>query len=157
MIAYILCAAGFTIIFGYCVFATIYNKGLPNSISQIVYALDDKWKWTFTAVMITVAFMIAPQLMIVSSGYEYLAFLTVVGIIGVGVDPLVKNEKNIVHYVSAIIMGISSQILVKLINALYFALWIPYVFYTLYMEDGSKNMFLGEIVMLLATAAICLL
>lgn len=157
-LTYIMCVVGFTIIFGYCIFATIYNNGLPNSISQIVYALDDEWKWTFTAVMIAVAFLIAPQMMeVAGNNIEFLAYLTSVGLIGVGADPLVKDEKNIIHYVSAVIMGVASQVLVYFINPWYFALWIPYVLYTLYMEDGSKNMFLGEIVMLLATAAICLL
>ena len=155
---YISCLIGFSIIFIYCITIIILKKELPNSISQTVYSLSEKWKWTFTAVMIAVAFMIMPQLMeITDLNYQFLSYFTTVGIIGVGVDPLVKGEKNIIHYISAIIMGISCQILVYFTNPLYFILWIPYILYTLYKEDGSKNMFIGEIVMLLSMAAICLL
>ena len=99
---YISCLIGFSIIFIYCITIIILKKELPNSISQTVYSLSEKWKWTFTAVMIAVAFMIMPQLMeITDLNYQFLSYFTTVGIIGVGVDPLVKGEKNIIHYISA--------------------------------------------------------
>ena len=109
--------------------------------------------------MFSVAMLIAPQLFTLMQpfGYELLAFMTILGIFGVGADPLDYDEKDIVHYVSSVIAGITSQIMVYLINAWYFALWSPYVIYTLYMDDGSNNMFWGEIVILLSMALICLL
>ena len=107
--------------------------------------------------MVVISFMILPQLLeVVPSGYEFLSFLTVVGIVGVGVDPLDKNKKNIIHYVSAIIMGVSSQILTFIMNPYLFSLWIPYIIYTMYKDDGKKNMFLSEMVMLSDTSWICL-
>ena len=36
-------------------------------------------------------------------------------------------------------------------------MWFPYIIYTLITDDGSKNMFFGEIVMLSDTACICLI
>ena len=158
LFTYILCLIGFSIILIYCIAITVYNNELPNSISQIVYSLDERWKWTFSAVMVAVSFMIMPQLMEVAGDkYSFLSYLICVGIIGVGADPLVKGEKNIVHYVSAIIMGVSCQLLVYFISPWFLALWIGYIAYTLYQEDGSKNMFIGQAVMGLSTAAICLL
>lgn len=156
---YISCFLGFLIIFFYCIIVAIKNKEMPNSISQTVYMLSEKWKWLFTVVMFVAAFMIAPQLMTVASAYgcEFLSYLTVAGILGVGVDPLVKNEKNIIHYASAVIMGASSQTLVLLVNPWFLLSWVPYICYTLYMEDGSKNMFVGEMSMYSNTCMVCLL
>jgi hypothetical protein len=153
---YITCLLGFLIIFSYCAIITIKEKELPNSISQIVYSLDKKWKWTFSAVMFIVAFMIVPQLMVVATDkYAWLAFLIVTGILGVGADPLDKNSKNIVHYASAIVMGVASQVLIFLLEPLLLLLWAPYICYTLYEAESLKNMFLGEMVILLSVALLC--
>lgn len=155
---YISCLIGFIIIFLYCAIITVKDREMPNSISQIVYSLSEKWKWTFSAVLVTVAFMIVPQLMtVVDEEYRFLSFFVVLGILGVAADPLVKGESNHVHYASAVIMGVSSQILVYIMNPYLLLLWFPYVVYTFVTEDGRKNMFLGEMVMLTNTACICLL
>ena len=154
---YISCLIGFIIVFIYCLIITVKDKQMPNSVSQMVYSLSVKWKWTFSAVLTMVAFMIVPQLISVAADdYTYLSFLSVTGILGVAVDPLVKGEKNTLHYVSAVIMGISSQVLVYTISPQLLLMWVPYIVYTLIMEDGRKNMFLGEMVMLSDTAWICL-
>jgi hypothetical protein len=156
---YTICLIGFVIILLYCVFAIIYNKEIPNSISQIVYSLSDKWKWTFTIVMFVVGFFILPRLIDVISDprYTFLGFLTTLGILGVGADPLVKGESNIIHYVSAIIMGVSSQIIVYMNMPSLLWLWIPYIVYTLYENKADKNMFIAEIIMLIALGAVCLI
>ena len=155
---YISCLIGFVIIFSYCIFVAIKDKEIPNSISQTVYSLDNNHKWIFSAVMVIISFMILPQLLeVVPIGYEFLSYLTVLGIIGVGIDPLDKDKKNIIHYVSAIIMGVSSQILIYIMNPYLFLLWIPYIVYTMYKDDGRKNMFLSEMVMLSDTSWICLI
>ena len=155
---YISCLIGFIIIFLYCLITSIFNKGIPNSISQIVYGLDDKWKWTFTIVMFIVAFMILPRLIFVSMyNYEFLAILVSAGILGVGADPLVKGETNVVHYISAVILGISSQVIVFMIMPQLLYMWIPYILYTLYEEKSDKNMFLAEMVMLITLAIACLI
>jgi len=155
---YISCLIGFLIILLYCIIIITKDKEIPNSISQMVYSLEEKMKWTFTMVMMIVGFMIVPQLMeVINSNYEFLGFLTVLGIFGVGADPLVKGEKNIVHYVSAAIMGISSQIIVlmNMPNLMY--MWIPYVMYTLYEKKSDKNMFFAEIIMLISLGIVCLI
>ncbi len=156
---YISCLIGFLIIFLYCIIVIIHDREIPNSISQIVYSLSEKWKWTFTIVMFIVGFMIVPQLIEVIQNplYKFLGFFTVLGILGVGADPLVKGEHNIVHYLSAIIMGISSQIIVYMNIPQLLYLWIPYILYTLYESNADKNMFLAEIVMLISLGIVCLL
>lgn len=155
---YISCLIGFILIFLYCFAVTVKDGEMPNSISQMVYSLDKKWKWTFSAVLFAVAFMIVPQLMTAAEPrYTFLSFLTVGGILGVGADPLSKDEKNIVHYASAVVMGLATQALVFLLNPILLVTWMPYILYTLSNEDGNKNMFVGEMAMLLNTALLCLM
>lgn len=155
---YISCLVGFIIIFLYCAFVTIKNKEIPNSISQTVYLLSKGKKWIFTLVMFVVAFMVAPQLVeSMPNGYEFLGVLISSGILAVGVDPLDKGRKNIIHYAGAVVLGVSSQVAVYMINPYIFSVWIPYIIYTLYMEDGSKNMLIGELAMMLESALSSLL
>ena len=154
---YACCLIGFLLILIYCVFITYKDKEIPNSISQIVYSLGTRWKWTFTAVLFAVGFLIVPWMLeILLETYKFLGFLTVVGILGVGADPLVKGEKNIIHYVSAVLCGIMSQIIVLLMMPKLLFLWFPYILYTLYEEKSDKNMFLAEFVMLLSLGIVCL-
>lgn len=145
----IFCAIGFVVIFLYSAYIWWKRREMPQSISATVYDLDIKRKWVFTAVMFLVAFMIVPQMIErASEGTKFLAFLTCVGILGVGADPLCHKEKHPIHYASAILMGISSQLLVGINTPLTLLTWIPYVVYTLYQTNGTKNMFLGEMSML---------
>lgn len=155
---YIFCFSGFLLLLIYCITIIIINKEIPNSISQTVYMLPNKLKWIFTIILFAITFMIAPRLFSITNNYySFLVFFTLVGILGVGVDPLIKGQKNIIHYSSAIMMGISSQILVYIINPYILLSWIPYIIYTIYIEDGRKNMFFAEIVMLICLALLCLL
>ena len=102
--------------------------------------------------MFIVAILIAPQLIEIMSpfGYEPLAFITALGLIGVGSDPLGGGDKDIMHYVSAVIMGVSSQMIVWLISPWLMILWLPYVIYTMYMDDGRWNMMFAEMVLIIA-------
>lgn len=155
---YLACLIGFVTIFLYCAFITIKDKDIPNSISQITYSLSERYKWTFTLIMFLVAFMIAPQLVeSMPNGYEFLGILIAGGILGVGVDPLDKSRPNVIHYTSAIVMGIASQVAVYMIYPNFLFFWVLYILYTLFMDDGSKNMFVGEFIMLLTTALLCLI
>lgn len=143
------CAVGFTLIFIYSAWIWWKKREMPQSISATVYDLSKKSKWIFTAVIFAVAFMIVPQMIErASEGTKFLAFLTCGGILGVGADPLCHNEEHPIHYISAIIMGVSSQILVGLNEPWLLLTWVPYIVYTLYKTDGTKNMFIGEMSML---------
>lgn len=129
------------------------SKSIPASISASAYDLDMSHKWIFSIILILCGFLIAPELLEITSkvspGNEFLSFFTIAGIMGVGTDPLVHGKKNIIHYISAILLGICSQIIVLLVNPYIFLLWIPYILYTLYMENGKWNMLFGEIIMIL--------
>lgn len=148
----ILFILGFTILFSYIGYVTWKDKKIPFSISQTVHSLEDKYKWMFTILMFVVAMLISPQLFVLIQpfNYEILAFMTALGLFGVGADPLDNDEKDILHYISAVIMGIASQMIVFIISPWLMLLWIPYVIYTMYMDDGRWNMMFAEIIMMIA-------
>ncbi len=138
--------------------AMIYaGRQIPESISQTVYVLPRKGQWLFTIVMWTVAFILLPQLMQISTdNTRFLAFLAMGGILGVGASPLVAKEKNTFHYVCAAVSGIASQSLVALNRPLLLLVWFWYVGYTLLAKDGSRNMFWVQISCMLTVFAFCL-
>ena len=149
LISYIL---GFIILFSYIIYIIWKDKKIPQSISATVYSLDKKSKWLYTIVILSAAFLIAPYLFEITSaiGIEMVAYFTLVGILGVGVCPLIYGEKNTLHYVCAILMGASSQVISYLLCPYTMFLWLPYIIYTLYMDNGRWNMMFGEIVMVFA-------
>lgn len=54
--------------------------------------LPNKLKWIFTIVLFIITFMIAPRLFSITNDYySFLVFFTLIGILGVGVDPLIKG------------------------------------------------------------------
>ena len=149
LISYIL---GFVILFSYIIYIIWKDKKIPQSISATVYSLDKKSKWLYTIITFIVAFLIAPYLFEITSaiGIEILAYFTILGMLGTGADPLVHGEKNIIHYSCAVLLGSSSQVISYLLCPYTMFLWLPYVVYTMYMEDGRWNMLFSEIVMMIA-------
>ena len=139
--------------------AMIYrSREIPASISATVFQLSRKGQWVFTIVMWLVGFLLLPVLLEkVSEKTQFLAFLMVAGIGFVGAAPLVLKEKNTVHYVSAAIAGISSQLLVALNQPLLLLTWVLYVGYTLVAKDVSRNLFWVEFLCMLNIFALCLI
>lgn len=144
---------GFSIILIYTLYIILKCKCIPESISASIYALDENNKWLFRLIMWAVGFMIAPHLFsIVLPHTQFLVWIMIVGLLGIGCDPLDKGDKNIVHYVSAAICGVSSQALVLFNSPIFLLLWGLYVPYTLIWEYCGKNMFFAEIIMIVTIA-----
>lgn len=75
-------------IFGYIIYTCVKRKEIPESISAIVYGSPMNLKWTFAAVMFVSAMLLMPTLLEKASGNtEFLAFLTIAGIVGVRSRP----------------------------------------------------------------------
>ena len=149
---------GFSIILIYTLYIILKCKCIPVSISASIYTLDENNKWVFRLIMWAVGFMIAPYLFsVVLPQTQFLVFLMIVGLLGIGSDPLDEDDKNIVHYVSAAVCGVSSQALI-LFNCPYILLlWGLYVPYTLIWENCGKNMFFAEMIMIASIATLCFL
>lgn len=127
--------------------AMIYTaREIPESISQTVFLLPRKGQWLFTAVMVATGFLLLPSLLDkTAETTQFVAFITVAGVLFVGASPLVSSEKNVFHYVCAAMSGIASQLLVLLNHPELLSIWFPYVGYTLLAKDSSRNFFWVEV------------
>ena len=142
----------------YVVVMVIKEKEIPESISSTVFKLKKKAAWVFSAVMWLVGFLLMPPLMEkVSDSTRFIAFFMVAGILFVGASPLVAKEKNTIHYVFAVIAGITSQLLVALNQPLLLLTWFLYIGYTLVAKDVSRNLFWVEVLCMLNIFALCLI
>lgn len=76
--------------------------GIPKSISETYYLLG-KMGWLFQVTLFSVAFLVVPTLIDMSSeGTRFLAFLACAGLAFVGAAPLFKRKLDgKVHYISA--------------------------------------------------------
>lgn len=141
------------------------NVNMPDSISQIVFLLKDRNKWIFAAVMVGVGLLLMPFLLErASEGTKFLAFLSIAGVIGVGVNPLIGSHdgetamhSDTTHYVCAALCGVCSQLLVALNSPWWLSLWTLYVAYTLFERKADKNVFMAEVICILTTLFFCFL
>ena len=103
------------------VLATWKNKELPESMSALVYGLPKRQQWLWTLWIWSVAVTVGIPLIDRMKGemFQFLAFFTMVSLVFCGAIPIVRNERNTVHYGLAIVAGVSSQLCVVLIEPLW--------------------------------------
>lgn len=66
---------------------TARKFGLPEMVSDTYYQLGRRWGWVFTAVMVTVAWLMMVAILDTGRGVQCLAFLGCGGLMFVGVAP----------------------------------------------------------------------
>ena len=64
-----------------------WKFGLPEMVSDTFYQLGRRWGWLFTAVMVTVAWLMMVAILDTGKGAQCLAFLGCTGLMFVGVAP----------------------------------------------------------------------
>lgn len=117
----------------------VKNKGIPESLSQTALILHRKDKWVFGAVMIVCGILFGIVMIDKSSeNTQWMAFLTLVSLCGVGVTPLFNTDTRKTHYVFAIAGGILPSLCIVFNNPLCLLPWFGYVFYTLLTDDKSE-------------------
>lgn len=123
----------------YTVVMCIKNKGIPESLSQTAFFLSTKAKWLFGAVMIVCGVLLCIVMIDKSSeNTQFLAFLTLVSLCGVGVTLLFNIDTRKAHYVFAVASGILSALLIALNEPIFMFPWVGYVFYTLMTDDKNE-------------------
>ena len=82
----------------------IYKYGLPTSLSETAYMLEKRY-WVFTVLCLVTGFSTLPIWFDMGSAdWNFLKFLSMIGLVFTGVTPLFKEELNKpIHYTSAII------------------------------------------------------
>ncbi len=135
----------------------VRNNGIPASLSQTAYLLTKKEQWLFGAVMISAGVLLSIVMIDKSTeNTQFLGFLTMVGLYGVGVTPLFNPETLKAHYVFAVLSAVASSFLIILNSPLCAIPWFGYVFYTLLREDG-KEVFWAEAANFIVILLYCLI
>lgn len=119
--------------------------GIPKSISETYYLLG-KMGWLFQVTLFSVAFLVVPTLIDMSSeGTRFLAFLACAGLAFVGAAPLFKRKLDgKVHYISASICCIG-LVLWQVFNACWVVPLICFVAILPPMLFDGKRMWWLEI------------
>ena len=130
---------------------TLKLFGVPKSLSMTFYLLQDKKNWTrifFPIMMVGMAFLLLPAWLEISVGspFQFLAFLTVTGIIFVGAVPTFKSSdlENTVHMTSAIVAAIFAILWVILVSKLWWTivLWIATLGLTMWLTKTIKSSYI---------------
>lgn len=132
----------------YLIYAIIKSKGIPDSISATAYAI--KHKKTFTAAMMGVSALMLPELLDNSAdNTKFLAFLSVIGLMMVGLTPDYRTkEQGKLHYIGAFLAAAGSQLMLALNDPIALLGWGFYPILLL-LQKGKNYAFWAEIICLL--------
>ena len=124
----------------------IYKYGLPTSLSETAYMLEKRY-WLFTILCLVTGFSILPiWFNIGSSDWDFLKFLSMIGLAFTGVTPMFKEGLDKpVHYTSSIITCICMLLWLGL-NGFWWSLCIGIgLFIILTCIDYKRVVYYGEI------------
>lgn len=123
------------------------NEEIPYSISATFYTLEQKWLFSFC--ICTSAILMLPAILeITEESYQFLGFLSCIGMVMTGIAPHFKEgiERKI-HITGAIMCITLSQIWVMLTCPLVLLVWGIYIVYTsVYMYFKWKDNFIDSFI-----------
>lgn len=127
----------------YTVTLCVANNEIPSSLSASVFYLPKAGQWLWTAVIVSVVFLVAPTLISkASDNTQFLAFFACVGLLFVGGAPLVHDKTDTaykVHMVGAILCAVASQLLLVFNCWWLMLVWLPYVVvFAIYFKKHKK-------------------
>lgn len=138
----------------------VTKHGIPHSLSQTYYGIT--YKVLFSITIILASILLFPKMLEVTpENLQFLAFLTLMGIIAVGCSPNFKDSSMIdnIHMISAGMSLITSQLLILLTNPWILLCWIyiiAYIINYVIKNNQIKNIFIdsniifwSEIIMML--------
>ena len=134
-----------TLLVAYTLILCVVNKRIPDSLSQSVFYLPPTASWLWTLVIGFFAFAIMPAILDkVPEEWEWVAFLSCAGLMGVAFAPLLPAKEGkdgsidksdlgyLVHMVGAFTAAIGSQVLILGCQWPILLCWIPFVAYYVY-------------------------
>ncbi len=119
------------------------QKELPASISAMVYTFGKKGQWTWTIWMWAIAGTLTPPMIEAApENFKFIAFITCALLLFTGTMPLIRGEKNTMHYIVAALAGVFSQIFVATTCQWWLLPWTGvlgfFIWLTLKEEDPPK-------------------
>ena len=130
-----------------CVIGLVFamRDKIPQSISSMVYLLDEDRQWVWSLWLAVVAFLMMPSLLAAS---EWLGWLTVMCLLGTAVTPIIHEDTYKLHNILGILGGIFSQLCVLVTSPLWLLVWVAMGIFAIvaYNNDGL----IGKYVVLVA-------
>ena len=124
----------------YILYSIFKNGKTINSLSQTAYIIQSKQIFCFTFWLVGII-LVYP----LSQISIPISLLFTIGIFGVGLTPFYRANGKWLHYGGGILSGITSQLLVYLVNPYLLIPWIPYIFYYVFYPDDNTT-FWAEII-----------
>ena len=124
----------------YILYSIFKNGKIINSLSQTAYIIQSKQIFCFTFWLVGII-LVYP----LSQISIPISLLFTIGIFGVGLTPFYRTNGKWLHYGGGILSGITSQLLVYLVNPYLLIPWIPYIFYYVFYPDDNTT-FWAEII-----------
>ena len=128
-----------------CVLGCVSTWGLahdrfPYSLSEVA-TKGKVWKYLLASVL----FLFSGGIWVacidrIPDNWQWLLFLTSVGLIFVAVSPITNSSALKVHYTAAIITCVAITLLVYLMKPVLLLLWAIYVSYTLFTDGKYKKL-----------------
>lgn len=104
--------------------ATIKKGSLPESISEIAYIIPH---WAFSIWIAFVGILVMPGMMEhLDENWQWVGFLSVMGLLCVAASAYYKTESKILHYVGGCLCAICATIVTTIIEPCLLLAWIIY-------------------------------
>jgi hypothetical protein len=126
-----------TLLATYILTLCVFQRRIPNSVSQTVFLFPDAGKWLWTVVVAAVAFLTMPTFIDrTAESVQFLAFFACAGLLVVAVCPLVAKNGDAttykdaptyrIHLAGAYTSAIASQTVVAFCQPWLLLLWLPW-------------------------------
>lgn len=100
-------------------------RGIPYSLSSLVFALPKKQQWVWSAWMgITAVLVLSVIMEALPETWEFAGFLLTACLLGVSATPLIHKDTERWHDTLAIFAGVMSQICVAILNPWWLIAWV---------------------------------
>ncbi len=101
--------------------------GVPDSVSGLVYNLSDTKQWWWSVWLSAVSLTVMVPLMTALGDFAWLGWLTVVGLIGAAVTPVIRKDTRRLHNICGVAAGLLSQVCVACLCPWWLLCWMVFI------------------------------
>jgi len=101
--------------------------GLPESVSGMVFGLPAHKRWVWSAWLVAIAMTVMVPLMTALGDAAWLGWLTVVGLAGAAVAPIINSDTLLLHDVCGVAAGVLSQVCVACLCPWWLLTWLVWL------------------------------